>query len=219
MRNLAPVAALVGLVSISPPVTLQADEGATGIVTIRSYNTFSVSLREIDIARQAAGAAFRRAGIDTRWRECRTQLRRTETDRCDDVLRAGEVIVRVVTAPGPDGSRTLGASFVDPLSGGGVLATVFGDRVHAAAARGGGDAAVLLGRAVAHEVGHLLIGTSRHSRRGLMRAWWTDDELRRDAESDWVFSPRQGARMAETLIGRVPRPHLSAIATPAVTNR
>jgi hypothetical protein len=36
-----------------------------------------------------------------------------------------------------------------------------------------------------------------------MRAWWTDAELRRDREADWVFSTRQVMRIRQTLAARV----------------
>src|SRR5439155_10444253 len=46
----------------------------------------------------------------------------------------------------------------------------------------------LLGRVVAHEVGHLLLGTTAHSATGLMRARWNDEEARRDHPMDWLLS-------------------------------
>jgi hypothetical protein len=204
MRNAMLLAGLVWIVSILPRPTLLADERLAGPVTIRSYNTFSISLSEMETTRMIARAVFSQAGIDSRWRECRTAMRRTEADPCDDVLGADEVIVRIVTASRrSNADESLGDCYVDPQAGA-VLATVFADRVHATAARVRGDAAVLLGRAVAHEVGHLL-GTVQHSTRGLMRAAWSDEELRRDRERDWLFSPRQAARMREALIARLQR--------------
>jgi hypothetical protein len=179
-----------------------ADDVSTDILTIRSYNTFTTVSIQLDMVQAIAREVFGRAGIDARWRECRTALRRHD-DPCGDVLGPNEVIVRVVATPRDLGrAAVLGDSYVEPASRGGVLATVFADRVHWTAARSGGDPAVLLGRAVAHEVGHLLVGTARHSRRGLMRAWWTDAELRRDREADWLFSQRQVLRIRQTLAAR-----------------
>ena len=42
--------------------------------------------------------------------------------------------------------------------------------VGAVAAQAEADPSLVLGRAIAHELGHLLIGTTRHSTHGLMRA-------------------------------------------------
>ena len=46
----------------------------------------------------------------------------------------------------------------------------------------------ILGHAVAHEIGHLLMGTNSHSSRGLMRGNWNVDELRAMAERQLLFS-------------------------------
>ena len=58
---------------------------------------------------------------------------------------------------------------------------------------------LVLGRAIAHELGHLLIGTPRHSSRGLMRALWSQEELRGDRAADWRFSADESALMKRTL--------------------
>ena len=51
---------------------------------------------------------------------------------------------------------------------------------------------------IAHEIGHLLLGTTRHARYGVMRALWLTTELRRDQPLDWMFSGREGAKCAGT---------------------
>jgi hypothetical protein len=78
-------------------------------------------------------------------------------------------------------------------SGRGVLATVFLDLVEPVARRNGADVNEVLGRAIAHEIGHLLLGTSSHSAAGLMRAIWTDRELGRNDPRDWLFGTGEGA--------------------------
>jgi hypothetical protein len=199
-RSIPYLAACAALVSFAPAIDLRAD--ASSSITIRSYNTFTGAPTDLATARDVARHAFQHAGIDAGWRECRT-AHRAEADACNDVLGSGEVIVRIVAAPAGGGADdVLGDAHLDTAEGGGVLATVFADRVHRTAARTRGDAAILLGRAVAHEVGHLLIGSSRHSRRGLMRAWWIDSELRRNLDYDWQFSPRQGARLRAAVLAR-----------------
>ena len=50
------------------------------------------------------------------------------------------------------------------------------------------DETELLARAVAHEVGHLLIQSNRHASGGLMRATWTVEELQLNRPRDWSFS-------------------------------
>jgi hypothetical protein len=56
-------------------------------------------------------------------------------------------------------------------------AWVFFRRVQTSSDRLGLDAAIVLGDAVAHEIGHLLLPRGTHSASGLMRAAWTDEDL------------------------------------------
>ena len=73
----------------------------------------------------------------------------------------------------------------------GVLATVFVDRTRGLAGDLRIDHDALLGRTIAHELGHLLLATTAHAKVGLMREAWSREELA-------VGSPRcrrrEGAR-------------------------
>jgi predicted Zn-dependent protease len=80
------------------------------------------------------------------------------------------------------------------------MATVFHDQVEAVARRTGVARSELLGRALAHEIGHLLLGVRGHSRTGLMRAVWTDDELTRDRPEDWMFTSDDRERLQQVFI-------------------
>jgi hypothetical protein len=61
------------------------------------------------------------------------------------------------------------------------------------------DVHLLLGRAMVHEVGHLLLGTSRHAAHGLMRAVWSREDLRDGGERQWFFTRADAARMRAAL--------------------
>ena len=61
----------------------------------------------------------------------------------------------------------------------------------------GTDVAVLLGRVAAHELGHLMMDTSAHTRRGLMRPNWTPDEVRRNHFADWEFTAEDVTSMRQ----------------------
>jgi len=53
---------------------------------------------------------------------------------------------------------------------------------------------MLLGRVMAHEIGHLLLGIDYHGPVGVMRAEWTDDLLN-SGRDDWRFSMTEAERM------------------------
>ena len=50
------------------------------------------------------------------------------------------------------------------------------------------------------EIGHLLLGVLGHSRTGIMRAVWTDDELTRARPEDWLFAAGDIQRLQQSLI-------------------
>jgi hypothetical protein len=154
-----------------------------------------VVVRVYDVNREIAGTnhaalAFARktleaASIDVVWRVCATP--RT----CDAPMAPGELAIRIVRSAGPrryQGMLSLGDALLDPERGGGVLATIYIDRVEWLAREAGTDSRTLLGHAIAHELGHLLLASTSHGPVGLMRAFWSLDEVRRGRRRDWTFA-------------------------------
>lgn len=104
---------------------------------------------------------------------------------------AGEFAVRLTHAAGSDddpASMALGDSLIDRRAQAGTLATIYANRVVWLADQSHVSVATLAGRAIAHELGHLLMATPAHDASGLMRAHWTVPELARDDPRDWVFT-------------------------------
>ena len=120
---------------------------------------------------------LRSAFVDVRWRQC-TGLAPDEA--CSSRLALLELLLVVrVDAPCEDSPATLGKAFV-ARDAGGVFANVYFNCVEWLAMSTGTDVAVLLGRVAAHELGHLMMHTTAHARRGLMRSNWTPHEVRRN---------------------------------------
>jgi hypothetical protein len=171
-------------------------------LVVRSYNTIGVPLPILDRAESTIAQLLRDAGLDSRWRNCRTTKGPSSqsTDSCLDVPNASEVIVRLVRTPRAiTDVEVLGYSHVDPYRGEGTLATVFVDRVRALARELRIDEGTLLGRAMAHEIGHLLLGTLDHAQQGLMRGHWSKD----GRAADWLFSVTQAERIRTALASRI----------------
>jgi hypothetical protein len=61
------------------------------------------------------------------------------------------------------------------------------------------DVSLILGSVMAHEMGHLLLGSRSHAVSGLMRARWQPDELRLIRMGALQFLPEQGQRMRTKL--------------------
>jgi hypothetical protein len=125
-----------------------------------------------------------------------------ESALCTEPLLVGrDLMLRLVDRIPASGNRivALGESMLDRDQRGGVLMTVDLFPVRAVADGASTSWPTLLGRAIAHEIGHLLLGSADHPRLGLMRALWSHDELRGLKPAHWGFSPREAAQMRDTL--------------------
>ena len=153
----------------------------------------AIRVRAVDVARAIVGDV----GLIADWQDCTATAAQR---RCAPARGADDLVVRIVAGATPgadDRPATLGYAVVEPGTGAGALATIFVGRVEHVARRSGGARGDLLGRAIAHEVGHLLLGTNRHAATGLMRERWTDQEIVRNRREDWLFSSSDRGRLRD----------------------
>jgi hypothetical protein len=95
----------------------------------------------------------------------------------------------------PRGAHVMGTAIVDD-DGPSVLASVYAATVADRSAKSGVPQPTILGRVIAHEIGHLLLGSNSHSAHGLMRASW---DVRWPHPSEWRFSAADAAAMRSRL--------------------
>jgi len=171
-------------------------------LTVRLYNTAGIPVPELISARDTATSILGDGGLDMVVRHCgRAGSTAAPPDSCSETLRPTEVVVRVIDAPAFNAALNpdaFGLTYVVQETDRGWLATVFADRIERAAARAGVATGTLLGRVMAHELGHLLLGSGYHGPAGLMRAEWPDATLPRSG-ADWRFSISEAARMHQAL--------------------
>jgi hypothetical protein len=179
------------------------------LLTARFYTVPTVPASDRRAAAVVAANILHQAGIDLAWTDCndRPAPHGRPTPACPTPPGPDEVIVRFVTAGTPNISGTpvgesLGDAFVDTAAASGSLATVYVDRVAIMSRASGVDAATLLGRVAAHEIGHLLLGTTSHGSTGLMRAEWSTTLLQRRIANDWRFSRLDAAAAREGVLRR-----------------
>lgn len=164
-------------------------------VSARLYNTARVPATVTETALGVASRALVAAHIDVAWLNC-------DAVSCDDPPGAQELVVRLVRSndsPEAALSLELGYASIDRRERSGVLATLYVDRVERMAEFSAVDTASLLGRAIAHELGHLLLATHAHSATGLMRATWSSSDIRRNDGGDWVLTPKEAAAIRRRL--------------------
>jgi hypothetical protein len=179
------------------------------LLIVRAYDGFGVCPWQLEEARITVTAIFRDVGVGVRWRDCPRSAGGPIADRCDDPAGSDDVVVRLLAAPRGRPTtvfdNVLGDAVVGPKWQTGSFVTVFVNRVLATAGTVSADPGTVLGRVIAHELGHVMLG-ARHGRTGLMRARWTLDELRRDAGEEWMFTPGEALGMRRRLVASASAP-------------
>lgn len=118
-------------------------------------------------ARAVVEETLEAAGVEVRWTEGRFPLSVMRPD--PHVSRALQVALVLVNNSDPATQGAVGCAlgFAAP---GQAVAYAFYNRVVDATARQPADVAVVLGRVIVHELGHLLLPRGSHARYGIMRA-------------------------------------------------
>jgi len=171
----------------------------TGIM-IRTYQSGLVGTEILPSALSVAAGILKAAAVDVRWRLCDDGHVQKASDPCEEPLGPGELAIRFLRQPlAPDqaGQVVLGTSLIDTQAGSGTFATIYVGGVDRLARDSRTRNDILLGRAIAHEIGHLLLGTARHGRTGLMRAVWSTVTLQHDEAGDWLFTASEARSMRE----------------------
>ena len=195
--TVALVAMAPGSSSASPAPAV----AASATMTVRVFEQGGVPRHSLDSAAQEAQTIFNRVGLEVSWTLC---VGAKHPAACDRQIGADELVVRIVAGPAPaaDGSVAMGYALVAPGSRHASLATVYFDLVQSTARSALVDPSRLLGRAIAHEIGHLLLPTRPHSRSGLMRAVWTAAGSSDDQPGDWFFSTDDSRRLRAAAAAR-----------------
>ncbi len=211
VRNVVASLTLTLALSTAPAwtATVDAAEVMRTAVTVRVYAPADLPVALTSAALAEAAATLKAALVDVRWVHCTPMTPHlapppasaapSASAECHVPPGPGDLAMRVVRTSSPTppvDSAPLGDALVSPGGGHAVLATVYFDRVVWLAALAGTDLSSLLGRTMAHELGHLLTASSVHARSGLMRPNWTSDEVRRNHKADWVFASADVSAMA-----------------------
>jgi hypothetical protein len=161
-------------------------------VTIRVYDVYGLTPDQRHEALAVAAEAFAATGVEPVWIDCGLTI---PAPVCALPLAPGELILRILRHP-PDGIHVLGEAVVHRDPSRNVVATVYAAAAAERARRVGLPVGLVVGRIAAHEIGHLFLGSTRHSREGLMRPSWILD---RPYPVDWAFAPDDAATIARRL--------------------
>ena len=210
-RNFLKACVSISLLSACvPAVSSLAMAGETGpicqtqtaCINVLVINTARVPEDTVSVALDRAELIFRSAGVRLIWvsrAKGSPQQTASPDSRSDS---AGMLVLRIISQPlsGFATPDSLGLAVV--AGEGSKYASVFRDRILAATRGGRYSAGMLMGHAIAHELGHLLLGTSAHTRYGLMAGLWRTNELDRAEVGLLQFSPAEAARLRSESLRR-----------------
>ncbi len=162
-------------------------------IKILVYQDSRISRPIVAEATQIAAMIFRQSGINTTWVSCSDSEAR-ESEECREALVPNSFALHVVAHGTTATDHILGTAFLG-VNGIGQYCDAFFDRIQDMHQQSQVNVSRLLGTVMAHEVGHLLLGSHGHAMLGIMSPHWQAPELRRIDMGSLGFSPEQGLRM------------------------
>jgi hypothetical protein len=177
-------------------------------IDVHIYNYSAVSKETMIRARYEVERIFQFTGVKMVWLECPVTRQDAATNRtCTLPSAHPKLELHVLTNSMADaletGNDTFGSALLPANGSCGVVAYLYADRVRGLAQRGEFD--VILGRVIAHELGHLLLGNNSHSTAGIMKARWTIRDLERTREASMSFLPVEAKEIHAGVLARIGR--------------
>jgi len=155
--------------------------------------------------------------VEAAWADC--PLSGADLDSfqaCQQQMGGADFALRILSAAmaqkAPARGEALGFALPCPEDLPGCYAEVFYQRVADWVSGAEISAYQLLGHAMAHEIGHFLLGQNSHSRDGIMRPQWNPNDLRVIARASLRFTPEQAERLRGACLRRIQGAGIAAVA-------
>jgi hypothetical protein len=195
--------------SINGMLWAQAAKVAPGtkvvLFRVRVYNYESVPDGTLSVAQNVAGGVLQPVGLQAMWQDCTLDNPKWDSVGCNmHPVRIDLVLYLVARledhAPYAERSA-LGYSIIPDNGARATLAYVCYARVKKVLSAF--SAGELLGLAIAHEIGHLLLGKNSHSNAGLMRPRWPSRDLEAKRWEEFTFTSKQVRRLRAAILARM----------------
>ena len=178
-------------------------------ITIHLYDYSGIEPGALTEVQHSAGAILGQAGIDVRWRNCLVPLPGVAGNPAcaADVNDATHFVVAVLpenmSRKIATGSKQFGMAVLSPESRFPRNAYVFLDRIVELAQGEMASWTPVLATVIAHEVGHLLLGSNSHFSVGIMRSQWRAGEIKRGLQmGKLTFTPKQAEQLRDDVSRR-----------------
>jgi len=164
-------------------------------VKVSVFNDAQISKGKVATAEKVAAGLFAYAGIRIDWLNCGLAMETSdETDSCNEAAFPRHLQVRLRQKSLSLSESTLGLSYLGQ-DGIGCHADVFYAGVEPIQRETGLSSEAILGFVIAHELGHLLLGSNSHATAGIMRANWRKPEISAAGKGLLGFSETQAETM------------------------
>jgi hypothetical protein len=187
------------LVAMVQPVLGKQADTANPQIMILVFDKDPLALAVLVEAERQATAIFRRAGIDVDWSNCSPGSEKSER-ACHEIPTHTQFVMTIMGQNKQSTNDIFGVAFLGER-GLGKYVDVFFDSITKLHQEAGSNEASLLGAVIAHEIGHLLLGSHSHSQWGIMSPHWESDHLRQVGMGTLLFSPEQAFRMRARIAG------------------
>jgi hypothetical protein len=169
-----------------------ARDWSTVQIKVVVNDSVGVSGPILNQAESEAGRILRAAGIEIAWADCPREV--IVQEACRVATDSSQLVLHIVPTGKTSTDSVFGMAFL-AQDGSGKYCDVFFDRVEEAHRRYGADRSQLLGTVVAHELGHLLLGSRAHSQIGIMAPVWEEESLRNMGMGHLLFTREQSSLM------------------------
>jgi hypothetical protein len=159
-------------------------------IRVRVTNYTEATPTTVSKAEHEASRILGEAGVNVVWIDC--PLKRSAvvpTDPCQQPLEPTDIVLRMLSDHSRNGVQD-SAFGVAVLP---VLASVYYEHVVSRARIDGADfeVPIILGCVMAHEIGHLLLGSNSHSDTGIMQGQWERKQVLQLMKGGLHFTPQQ----------------------------
>jgi hypothetical protein len=171
--------------------------GSVPTITVAIYDDLHLSARILVDAQGEAMRIYRKAGVTISWIVCKSSTMEVDL-RCQDSTSATHLNLRIVPHASKASDGIFGVAFLS-AEGTGAYSDISYDSVEELNRDWHVGVARVLGHVMAHELGHLLLGSNAHSRQGIMCPRWHGVELHQASTGSLLFSEEQARLMRARL--------------------
>ncbi len=194
--------AIVAAVAANPARLVAGGSSPSQIAVVSVYFDPQISAGTANRAQKLAANILERSGVRVQWISWGCIVPAVGLQNGAPDAAASTIVIRVLTQPRPGtvlSEDALGFTLVHAQP---PHAAVFYDRVVRAAAATQARVEVVLGCAMAHEVGHALLSSSAHSRTGLMQRALSRFEFGLASHGQLLLKPNEIEAIRKRLAAR-----------------